>query len=112
MRVFIDKNLVEVFANDRQAAVAAGKYVPENLAVRLFSNGGDILVKQITCWKMKSIYTDGIKAAIPVASGQDVTPTTSMAKPAGSRDNTLSIMANTSRAGRGSITDFAIKKQE
>jgi sucrose-6-phosphate hydrolase SacC (GH32 family) len=38
LRVFIDKNLVEVFANDRQAAVAAaGRYVPENLAVTLFT---------------------------------------------------------------------------
>ncbi len=58
LRVFIDKNLVEVFANDRQAAVAAtGKYVPENLGVRLFSSGGDVVVKQLKCWKMKSIYT-------------------------------------------------------
>jgi len=56
LRVFIDKNLVEVFANDRQAVVAAGKYVPENLAVTLFSHGGDILVKQVKCWKMKSIH--------------------------------------------------------
>ena len=31
LRVFIDKNLVEVFANDRQAAVAAGKYDPKKL---------------------------------------------------------------------------------
>jgi len=85
LRVFIDKNLVEVFANDRQAAVAAaGKYVPENLAVSLFSNGGDIMVKQVKCWKMKSIYSDGVKAAIPAASGQNVTQTGGMAKPAGS----------------------------
>jgi sucrose-6-phosphate hydrolase SacC (GH32 family) len=57
LRVFVDKNLVEVFANDRQAAVAAaGKYVPENLGVRLFSGGGDTLVKQVKGWKMKSIY--------------------------------------------------------
>ena len=56
LRVFIDKNLVEVFANDRQAAVAAGKYVPENLGVSLFSKGGDVAVKQVKGWKMKSIY--------------------------------------------------------
>jgi sucrose-6-phosphate hydrolase SacC (GH32 family) len=54
--VFIDKNLVEVFANDRQAAVSAGKYVPENLGVSLFSKGGDALVKSLRIWKMKSIY--------------------------------------------------------
>jgi len=57
LRIFIDKNLVEVFANDRQAAVSAGKYVPENLAVSLFSNGGDVVLKKkVTAWKMKSIY--------------------------------------------------------
>ena len=56
LRIFIDKNLVEVFANDRQAAVSAGKYVPENLGVSLFSKGGDALVKSLRIWKMKSIY--------------------------------------------------------
>jgi beta-fructofuranosidase len=56
LRVFIDKNLVEVFANDRQAAAAAAKYIPENLTVRLFSKGGDAAVKQVKGWKMKSSY--------------------------------------------------------
>jgi sucrose-6-phosphate hydrolase SacC (GH32 family) len=56
LRVFVDKNLVEVFANDRQAAVAAIKYAPENLGVSLFSKGGDVVVKEIKGWKMKSIY--------------------------------------------------------
>ncbi len=57
LRVFIDKNLVEVFANDRQAAVAAaGKYDPEKLEASLFSHGGDIVAKEVKSWKMKSIY--------------------------------------------------------
>jgi len=56
LRVFIDKNLVEVFANDRQAAVSAGKYVPDQLAVSLFAEGGDALVPRVKAWKMKSIY--------------------------------------------------------
>ena len=48
LRIFIDKNLVEVFANDRQAAVAAtATYEPENLGVSLFSKGGDSTAKQI-----------------------------------------------------------------
>jgi sucrose-6-phosphate hydrolase SacC (GH32 family) len=59
LRVFIDKNLVEVFANDRQAPVSAGKYVPGNLSMRLFSRGGDAVLKnKVTAWKMKSIYTN------------------------------------------------------
>ena len=57
LRVFIDKNLVEVFANDRQAALAARRgYAPENIGVRLFSRGGDVEVKQVRSWRMKSIY--------------------------------------------------------
>ena len=57
LHIFIDKNLVEVFANDRQAAASAAKYVPENRAVRIFSTGGDAVLKNpITAWKMKSIY--------------------------------------------------------
>lgn len=58
LRIYIDRNLVEVFANDRQAAVTAGKYVPENLGVRLFSNGGNTTLKSVTAWKMRSIYTN------------------------------------------------------
>ena len=48
--------MVEVFANDRQAAVAWHEYKPENLNVSLFAKGGDLVVKQVTAWKMKSIY--------------------------------------------------------
>ena len=56
LRIFIDKNLVEVFANDRQAAVAANRYDPDNLTITLFSKGADTLVKQVKSWKMKTIY--------------------------------------------------------
>jgi sucrose-6-phosphate hydrolase SacC (GH32 family) len=60
LRVFIDKNFVEVFANDRQAAVAAaGAYVQTNTGVTLFSKGGDTVVTRLRSWKMKSIYPDG-----------------------------------------------------
>jgi hypothetical protein len=45
-----------VFANDRQAAVAAHKYEPGNVGVSLFSKGGDVVVKEVKGWKMKSIY--------------------------------------------------------
>jgi sucrose-6-phosphate hydrolase SacC (GH32 family) len=33
LRVFIDKNMIEVFANDRQAAVAWHEYDPNDLHV-------------------------------------------------------------------------------
>lgn len=60
LRVFIDKNFVEVFANDRQAAVAAaGPYVQEKTSVSLFSKGGDTAATSVRSWKMRSIYSEG-----------------------------------------------------
>jgi len=56
LRVFIDKNLVEVFANDRQAAAFAHKHVRENPSIRLFAKGGDAAVESIKAWKMKTIH--------------------------------------------------------
>ena len=60
LRIFIDKNMIEVFANDRQAAVAWHDYKPQDLQVSLFSKGGDLKVKKVSAWQMKSIY---LKAA-------------------------------------------------
>ncbi len=56
LTVFLDKNMIEVFANDRQAAVASHKYAPENLGIGLFSKGADVAVKEVKSWKMSSIY--------------------------------------------------------
>ncbi|MDP6047196.1 MAG: GH32 C-terminal domain-containing protein [Phycisphaerae bacterium] len=57
LRVFIDKNLVEVFANDRQAVMNAPKLVAlENTGVRLFSETAGVTVETATSWKMKSVY--------------------------------------------------------
>ena len=56
LRVFIDKNLVEVFANDRQAVAAVHDKHQLSANTRLFSNGSDLQVNKVTAWKMKSIY--------------------------------------------------------
>ena len=56
LRIFIDKNFIEVFANDRQAAVTAREYAKENLGISLFSKGADTALKPVRSWKMKSIY--------------------------------------------------------
>ena len=56
LRVFIDKNLVEVFANDRQAAVFAHRHIRKNPNISLFAKGGDAAVKSVKAWKMKTIY--------------------------------------------------------
>ena len=55
-RIYIDKNLVELYANDRQAAVTEFEHYRENPHIRIFSEGGDLKVKSIKAWKMKSIY--------------------------------------------------------
>ncbi len=57
LRIFIDKSMIEVFANDRQAAVAWHEYAPENLRVSLFATGGDLVIKKVTAWKLKSAYS-------------------------------------------------------
>jgi len=56
LRIFIDKHLIEVFANDRQAALAWHEYDPQDLQVSLFSKGGDLKVKSVSAWQMKSCY--------------------------------------------------------
>jgi len=56
LRIFIDKNLVEVFANDRQAAAYRHNHIRKNPNVTIFTKDGDLRVKEIKAWKMKSIY--------------------------------------------------------
>jgi sucrose-6-phosphate hydrolase SacC (GH32 family) len=58
LRIFIDKSMIEVFANDRQAAVAWHEVDPEDIHVRLYSKGGDLKVKKVSSWKMKSIHEE------------------------------------------------------
>ena len=57
LRIFIDKNLVEVFANGRQAAAyASHEKVRKDPNIRLFTRDKDLKIKSIKAWKMKSIY--------------------------------------------------------
>lgn len=56
LRVFLDKGTVEIFLNDRQAAVYMYKHDKENIGISLFSKGGNVTAK-VKGWKMKSIYT-------------------------------------------------------
>jgi len=53
LRVLVDKSVVEVFANDRQAAVR--RIYPSNadsIEIRLFSEGGATRVHRLTGWEM------------------------------------------------------------
>ena len=56
LRIFLDRSMVEVFINDRQAAVYMQKHDKDHVGIRLFSTGGD-LTANVKGWKMKSIYT-------------------------------------------------------
>jgi len=71
LRVFIDKNLVEVFANDRQAAVFAHAHVRQKPNVRLFAKGSNAAVTSVRAWKMKSIYPSTGAAGGAAASFAD-----------------------------------------
>ena len=56
LRVFIDRNLVEVFANDRQAVAVAFEKCHTLANTRLFTQGSDLQVNEVTAWKMKPIH--------------------------------------------------------
>ena len=57
LRIFVDRSVVEVFANDRQAVAKLHGYAPDDVGVSLFSKEGDIAVKNVRSWKMKSVRT-------------------------------------------------------
>jgi beta-fructofuranosidase len=53
LRVFVDKSVVEVYANDRQAIcrrVYPGR--PDSLGVALFATGGDARIASVKAWEM------------------------------------------------------------
>lgn len=56
LRIFIDKNLVEIFANDLQAAAYSHKYIRQNPNISIFTNDSNLLIEGLNAWKMKSIY--------------------------------------------------------
>jgi sucrose-6-phosphate hydrolase SacC (GH32 family) len=58
LSIFLDKNMIEVFANDRQAAVAAHDHAESSVGIRLFASGGDVVAPEVKAWTMKSIYMD------------------------------------------------------
>jgi beta-fructofuranosidase len=51
-RVFVDRSIVEVFANDRQAVVKQHEYAPDDAGVCLLGEGGTMKVREVKAWKM------------------------------------------------------------
>jgi sucrose-6-phosphate hydrolase SacC (GH32 family) len=56
LRIFIDKNLVEVFANDRQAAAYASKEIREKPGFSFYTNDKSLVIREVNTWKMRSAY--------------------------------------------------------
>jgi sucrose-6-phosphate hydrolase SacC (GH32 family) len=56
LRVFIDKAMVEVFADDRQAVIGAHAHHPESVHVGLVAD--DNATADVTAWQLGSIYGD------------------------------------------------------
>lgn len=54
LRIFIDKYLVEVFANDRQAAVAACMDYQSATGLNFYTYGDPTTIRQVDIWKMRS----------------------------------------------------------
>ena len=52
LRIFIDRRIVEVFANDRQAVFKQHDHGPEDMGVCLFADGGGMRVREVKGWKM------------------------------------------------------------
>jgi sucrose-6-phosphate hydrolase SacC (GH32 family) len=69
LRVFVDKAMVEVFADDRQAVIGAHPHPPENVHVGLFAD--DRVSADLAAWRLSSIYADE-PTITPDERGQEV----------------------------------------
>jgi fructan beta-fructosidase len=57
LRVFFDKSIVEVFANDGEVVLTTQIFPPEkNNAIALFSNGVDVVFESTNSWVLKSVW--------------------------------------------------------
>ncbi len=57
LRIFIDKSLVEVYANDGEVVLTAQVFPePTQTGIELFSNGEKSMVNSIKVWKLRSIW--------------------------------------------------------
>ena len=57
LRVFVDRSIVEVFAND--ALCLTKRVYPQredSTGIRLFANGGDVTVRRVETWQLDTIW--------------------------------------------------------
>ena len=69
LRIFIDKYLVEVFANDRQALVASYEDYRGKPDLTAFTVGAPTVIKKLEIWKLKPTNQGFLRSAEQVASG-------------------------------------------
>ena len=59
LRVFIDRSVIEVFANDRQClTVRVYPGCDDSRGVSLFARGGVARLVSLDCWQMRSIWPE------------------------------------------------------
>jgi len=56
LRIYLDKDMVEVFANERQAVVAMHAHDRDDVHVKLVGEGGSVPVANVTAWKMRPLW--------------------------------------------------------
>ena len=57
LRIFIDRSVVEVFINGRQClAQRVYPQGPDSLGLSIQSRGRQSVLRELTCWQMKSIW--------------------------------------------------------
>ena len=59
LRVFIDRSVIEIFANDRQCLTL--RVYPErddSRGVSVFARGADARLLSLDCWQMRSIWPE------------------------------------------------------
>ena len=56
LRVFIDKTLVEVFANDWVVFSNNIDAPPSDMGVEVFASGGEAHLRSLDIWQMKTIW--------------------------------------------------------
>ena len=59
LRVFIDRSIIEVFANDRQClTIRVYPQREDSRSVSLFARGGDARLLSLDCWQMRSVWPE------------------------------------------------------
>ena len=57
LRIFVDKSIIEVFANDRQSVVGVNNNAAQGSGVRLFAEGEDLTLRTVDSWEMQTVWS-------------------------------------------------------